>query len=228
MKYVTIFLFSLCSFCLNSQLEVSNLDVVTIDENMTRQQVSLDLLNNSDERIDFDWEVIKLNDSEAFLEISVSDINNDYLPHIKTTCDLQNVTNVLEAQNSYTTGLHFTISEIPDAFDKNAILGYFNLYRSGQCYIDTLISLPIYFEQSTQTVNTLDSQSLTVFPNPTSDFLNVDLVASSFNKHFQIYDAQGKLVMKQQLTSSRINLSKLASGTYLFKLNRESTLFIKD
>ena len=62
-----------------------------------------------------------------------------------------------------------------------------------------------------------------VFPNPTSDVLNIR--TSSFqNVTYTLYDAQGKLVMQNILSAEQtpIQVSQLAPGSYSLTLNNET------
>lgn len=64
-----------------------------------------------------------------------------------------------------------------------------------------------------------------VFPNPTSDVLNIR--TSSFqNVTYTMYDAQGKLVMQNMLSAEQtpIQVSQLAPGNYSLMLNNEKQL----
>ena len=59
-----------------------------------------------------------------------------------------------------------------------------------------------------------------IFPNPTSEVLNI--MASAFeNVTYTLYDAQGKLIVKDKLTAEQtlIPVSQLATGSYSITLN---------
>jgi hypothetical protein len=62
-----------------------------------------------------------------------------------------------------------------------------------------------------------------IFPNPTEDVLNIR--TSTFeNVTYTLYDAQGKLVMKNMLSAEQtpIQVSQLAPGSYSLTLNNET------
>jgi hypothetical protein len=66
-----------------------------------------------------------------------------------------------------------------------------------------------------------------VYPNPTSGLVNVILTSElSKNSTIEVYDAIGKLVVKQTLTSELnvLNISNLDNGIYAFKVLNNSTL----
>ena len=70
---------------------------------------------------------------------------------------------------------------------------------------------------------------VTIFPNPTQDFLNIKTSAFE-NVIYTLYDAQGKLVMQNILSAEQtpIQVSQLAPGAYslelIFEEGNESSL----
>lgn len=227
MKQITIFLFCICTLSINAQLEYTNLDKVLIDQNEATQRADLDLINNSANEVKFDWQIEYLGTTQSFLQISVSDINNDYTPQVTTNCDLMNTTNTLGASASYTMGLHFRLDEIPSNVDKDAVLAYYNLYASDNCLVDTLLSLPIVFENSTNTIQIEDQESLELYPNPVSQYLYFNQDNFSNNDYLEVYNYQGIRYDKIKLNKSPIDLSYLPNGYYIFKINTLSKAFVK-
>ncbi|MBT6440126.1 MAG: T9SS type A sorting domain-containing protein, partial [Flavobacteriales bacterium] len=62
-----------------------------------------------------------------------------------------------------------------------------------------------------------------IFPNPTSEVLNIR--TSTFeNVTYTLYDARGKLVIQDKLSSVQtlIQVSKLAPGAYSLTLNNDT------
>ena len=62
-----------------------------------------------------------------------------------------------------------------------------------------------------------------IFPNPTQEVLNIQ--ASAFeNVTYTLYDAQGKVVMKDVLSAEQtpIQVSQLAPGSYSLRLNNNT------
>jgi hypothetical protein len=64
---------------------------------------------------------------------------------------------------------------------------------------------------------------VTIFPNPTEDVLNIRTSAFE-NVTYTLYDAQGKLVMQNILSTEQtpIQVSQLAPGSYSLTLNNET------
>jgi len=63
----------------------------------------------------------------------------------------------------------------------------------------------------------------TIFPNPTSDFLNIKTSVFE-NVTYTLYDAKGKLVLQNILFAEQttIQVSQLAPGAYSLTLNNET------
>jgi len=76
-------------------------------------------------------------------------------------------------------------------------------------------------------INEAVANSISVYPNPTSGLVNVILTSElSKNSTIEVYDAIGKLVVKQVLTSeaNAVNISNLTNGIYTFKVLNNSNL----
>ena len=75
--------------------------------------------------------------------------------------------------------------------------------------------------QTTWTKNIeLPDTKIKLFPNPTSDFINLSIVSSTKTiKEITIYNVNGKQVLHQQINSqqTQLNVSSLASGIYIIE-----------
>lgn len=228
MKKVIFALLSLITFSLDAQVEITNLDTVRINESDSPQHITLNVKNNSVDSIDLDWEIEFTSNVESFLQISVSDINNDYTPQIHSSCDLTGITNILEASESYPMGLHFTLDEVPSTFDKNSPFAYFNLYIAEECTGANLLSIPIMFgDGTTGSVEISKHATINLYPNPSNDyiFLTHDKINARLN--FKIFDIQLKQVMKGVIENDVIDISNLVSGQYVVRVDNQNLLFIK-
>jgi len=74
--------------------------------------------------------------------------------------------------------------------------------------------------------------NLIMYPNPTSDYLNLSSLESFNQPKFAIYDMQGRLIKDGAIEGSNINVTTLASGTYILKVSDnnqgKSQRFIKN
>jgi hypothetical protein len=66
---------------------------------------------------------------------------------------------------------------------------------------------------------TFASSGVSIYPVPTKDVLNISTSDSITMKNAQIYDLNGKLVVKSEITNGQINVNSLTSGTYIILLN---------
>ena len=76
-------------------------------------------------------------------------------------------------------------------------------------------------------INEAVAALISIYPNPTNGIVNISLTAElSKSSTLEIYDAIGKLVVKQNLVSemNSINISNLNNGIYTFKVLNNSNL----
>ncbi|WP_299335887.1 choice-of-anchor J domain-containing protein [uncultured Psychroserpens sp.] len=86
----------------------------------------------------------------------------------------------------------------------------------------------INIAEETLDVNTYKTNSIELFPNPTSDYISISNLNTKEN--YAIYDVTGKtLASGQLLPESQISVIHLEKGIYFLKLNNRNTLkFIKN
>lgn len=70
------------------------------------------------------------------------------------------------------------------------------------------------------------NNNITLYPNPTSDILNVMLPDNTEAQNYTIFDVTGKTLLQGVFsTSNSIDVSSLTAGTYIIKLTGESKQF---
>lgn len=64
-----------------------------------------------------------------------------------------------------------------------------------------------------------------IYPNPSTNRLNISLANNTLDGHVEVYDVLGKRVHKQELNAldTSINVSRWNSGVYLVKVTQNST-----
>ena len=92
--------------------------------------------------------------------------------------------------------------------------------NDGNCEATTTIFVDV---QTCTGINTVASVSngINVYPNPTNGILNIAISSElAGNTSIEVYDALGKLVVKETLTNetTTINTSKLTDGMYVYKV----------
>ena len=78
----------------------------------------------------------------------------------------------------------------------------------------------------TQVENSDNSFGVTVFPNPTANFVQIQFDKATNNNVIELFSVEGKLLLsetKNATTISQINMSNYANGTYLLKINKNKT-----
>lgn len=70
----------------------------------------------------------------------------------------------------------------------------------------------------------------TMFPNPTKTQLNVNFGSDMIGKSYYIIDMMGQIIKSEKLRDSSVNidLSNLVSGSYLFSIENQTHIFIKE
>jgi hypothetical protein len=102
-----------------------------------------------------------------------------------------------------------------------------NVSNAAACISSATVSVDV---KPCTGINEIVANSIFVYPNPNNGILNISLTSElSKNSSLEIYDAVGKLVVKQVLANelNTINISDLDNGIYTFKvLNNTNTIKI--
>ncbi len=75
----------------------------------------------------------------------------------------------------------------------------------------------------------LEQNSIVVYPNPTVDYININIDKMGFNNSYSVFNISGKKVIEGEINSSvtRVNLSEYPSGIYLIKVMNDNQSCIK-
>ena len=89
-------------------------------------------------------------------------------------------------------------------------------------------SFKSYYYSNKTIVNVVPSEKdnvIKIYPNPTHEFFKVEGVKSDYSGFVFIYDMQGKLVQKSNLSyNSIVNISSLSSGVYVYKVSANKSV----
>jgi len=101
----------------------------------------------------------------------------------------------------------------PQTFLSNYCVG-----TDDECLQDYLLATNEYF---------LDN-AIDIYPNPTRDFINIDL-KNNFKSKVQIFNVFGKEVFNKQFIQNfiSIDISNFTKGIYILKINNKTTKLIK-
>ncbi|PLX07879.1 MAG: hypothetical protein C0596_09060 [Marinilabiliales bacterium] len=119
-------------------------------------------------------------------------------------------TSLIEQNNNYL-GLMYI-----DAQDTSYI--WINLAIQKAIYI-SVKSYAIYKPNSQ---NVKPENSISIYPNPCNNILNISLPKSSFSYNIQIYNTQGKLLLNKEISNLyQLDVSYLSKGMYIIKAMNE-------
>jgi hypothetical protein len=124
-----------------------------------------------------------------------------------------------------------TISEYdfndPEYFengDRSFLSNDYNYYIKLNCPWSYSITKLVDPQSSVETTTEVNGS---VYPNPASDFIKIDMNVGAMNSSIKIFDAYGKQVMSVTYTGDFIDISKLTAGVYFVKTQSQSYKFIK-
>jgi len=98
-------------------------------------------------------------------------------------------------------------------------------------YSDNDVALARYHGNTLSTNKFEKENSISIFPNPAKNNLNINLLNSEFlNSQFEIYNLLGKEVLKGSIANmeNSINIENLTNGFYLLKIDSYTIKFTKN
>jgi len=98
--------------------------------------------------------------------------------------------------------------------------------KGSTLWIDNISLNYTYIIPSGIKENSVSTLNATLFPNPASDLLNIEL-NENFTGTVSVYNMSGSLILEEKMTGTQtqINISTLAAGNYVYKLMNENTVF---
>ncbi len=93
-------------------------------------------------------------------------------------------------------------------------------YSGGFSTISTQDGVFVYSDSVLSTYDNLATQGFSIYPNPTTDFINV--LSNNPIEKVAIYDLNGRLLMSP-IKTGFINVSSLSTGAYLLKVSSNGT-----
>lgn len=105
---------------------------------------------------------------------------------------------------------------VSDTYHPTVLGYYYAIKDSANCNSDT--SNIIYI--SLLGISNVSAGSISVYPNPTTGLVNIDLAEKNEDMIAQVHDVIGQVVMEQRLTAqhTQLNLSGFAPGNYYVEL----------
>lgn len=119
--------------------------------------------------------------------------------------------------------------------NSGSILSENLIYSVGEIYVvptnqeDTNSGLLGIYYQSFKTlgVNEILVENVSIYPNPTTDFIFFKVNSNAKLLEVEVFDLSGKLVFTQKVNNETIDLQKLSKGTYLLRFKNSTIKPIK-
>jgi hypothetical protein len=80
-------------------------------------------------------------------------------------------------------------------------------------------------DPATLSITKVFKDNLEIYPNPTSDYINIS--SEYLDNDFKIYSILGQVVKKGKITSSKITVSDLSTGSYILKVTKDNKVETK-
>ncbi len=112
----------------------------------------------------------------------------------------------------------FSTNQSPTGVLYNAAGSYdVTLIASNSFGVDTLVKTTYINVATSNSINENGLGNLTIFPNPTSDQITIDIKGYNGVVNVEVYDLQGRLL--ETTTNTTVSLKKHAKGIYVLKVS---------
>lgn len=150
---------------------------------------------------------------------------------IKIT-DGNNFTNINLLQNNQSIDfINYPLNNVSDVFKAGNYI-YFHLfipqlnYDGSELY--SISNLNQFLNSKEENISYQNNQNtINIYPNPTSDYININSNKKITLKNIYLYDISGKEILIKTPTHNRIDLSNLPSGVYIIKIMTDIGTFNK-
>ena len=149
-------------------------------------------------------------------DLTIHDLTNDTVSLKILTITGQVIEEYFE--NIVLTGT-FTVTFNADTLSDG--IYFVNLKQNGENH-----NLKLVKNQSSSISEITNNNGLEIYPNPTTDFLNI---SSDFKvERLEVYDINGRMKLKvENKQFEKVNLQNLKEGTYLLYLKTNEKIFVK-
>lgn len=200
--------------------------------------ISYDIMVTQQLGADFEFTTFGISESEEFFPIAGLGMENRGLIYIISSIDYdfeyidgveweQNVWYNIKIEVSETEIKYYFNDELiytGNNFTQLNVAGFNMLHNNygGSAYYDN-----IKINNETMGIDEIQNQSITVYPNPVKDFINIQLPSTEKVKNIEIISLTGQRVAHSNSEKS-LSLGHLSQGVYVLKITTDSgTVFTK-
>jgi hypothetical protein len=130
----------------------------------------------------------------------------------------QNIDSVLISKSSFLSGTNTLKAIIEDTTQFLRVDNHASIHISAITW-----SINEYITDIKEITSSSSEITIDLYPNPTSDYLNVKWTNKKGDIRFEIYDIHGRKLLSQRNANS-INLQKLSQGTFIIKIYMDNDL----
>ena len=130
----------------------------------------------------------------------------------------QNIDSVLISKSSFLSGPNTLKAIIEDTTQFLRVDNHASIHIS-----EITWSINEYITDIKEITSSSSEITIDLYPNPTSDYLNVKWTNKKGDIRFEIYDIHGRKLLSQRNANS-INLQKLSQGTFIIKIYMDNDL----
>lgn len=90
-------------------------------------------------------------------------------------------------------------------------------------------TIECYLKEIVKGIGKTESENFSIYPNPGSDFINIEMKSACLGASIEIYNSAGILVMKQEANDRlmRLDISTLSNGMYVIKIGEAAKKIVK-
>lgn len=110
----------------------------------------------------------------------------------------------------------------------NIPISFVMQYWGGDNWIDLGLKGDFFYSQKTinLSVKNIENANISIYPNPTTEFINVDLSNKAQSANFKLFSLTGEEMLSQDLMiSNRVNIQSLQRGVYIYLLNENGVSY---
>lgn len=84
-----------------------------------------------------------------------------------------------------------------------------------------------YYSMDATSLEEIQKPSCSIYPNPSSDFIRIDLKNTSLTFDLKLYDVSGKMIVLYRLKNNQlIDIRSMGKGVYFYKIETDKEIYV--